>query len=86
LREFDSPGWGVPYVIGLSLFSEGLALAPDPHHFYAVVMTLCYAPLPAGGLLVAAVTVQYYQRRSADVTRQVIASKDDTTSTTVAAS
>lgn len=26
LREFDIPGWGVPYVIGLSLLSEGLAL------------------------------------------------------------
>jgi hypothetical protein len=26
LREFDIPGWGVPYVIGLSLVSEALAL------------------------------------------------------------
>jgi hypothetical protein len=26
LREFDIPGWGVPYVIGLSLFCEALAL------------------------------------------------------------
>jgi hypothetical protein len=150
LREFDIPGWGVPYVFGLSLLSEGLALltlglvrdwgevaprwlpliggrriptpaavipaatgaialiaisitaalgwahagdtmgpgsmAPDPHHFYQMVVTLCYAPLLAWGPLLAAVTVQYYQRRRRGVTRQVIAPKDDTTSSTVAAS
>lgn len=150
LREFDIPGWGVPYVVALSLVSEGLALltlglvqgwgevaprwlpliggrripvlaavipaglgaiavttitttaalgwthagdtmpvgsmAADPYNIYAVVMTLCYAPLLAWGPLLAAVTVQYWRRRRHDVTTQVAMPKDETTSMTVAAS
>ena len=59
---------------------------PDPYHIYAIVMTLCYAPLLAWGPLLAAVTVQYYTRRRKGVTRQVKAPKEETTSTTFAAS
>lgn len=150
LREFDIPGWGVPYVFGLSLLSEGLALltvglvrgwgevaprwlpliggrriprlaavipaalgalavttvtitaalgwahagdtmpagamAPDPYHLYAIVMTLCYAPLLAWGPLLAAVTVQYHVRRRRGVTRQVDVPTEETTSSAFAAS
>jgi hypothetical protein len=150
LREFDIPGWGVPYVFGLSLLAEGLAfltlglvrswgeiaprwlpliggrrippmaavipaaagavavtaititatlgwahagdtmppgsMAPDPYHIYAIVMTLCYAPLLAWGPLLAAVTVQYYVRCRKGVTRLLSAPTEETTSTTFAAS
>jgi hypothetical protein len=150
LREFAIPGWGLPYVIGLSLVAEGLAfltlglvrgwgeiaprwlpliggrripplaavipaaagaiavtmititaalgwahagdtmpvgsMAPDPHHIYAIVMTLCYAPLLAWGPLLAAVTIQYHMRRRKGVTRLVKAPKEETTSTSFAAS
>jgi hypothetical protein len=150
LREFDIPGWGVPYVFGLSLVAESLALLtlglvrgwgevaprwlpliggrriptlaavipaalgaiavttititatlgwahagdtmppgsfePDPDHVYAIVMTLCYAPLLAWGPLLGAVTVQYYLRRRQGVTRQVKVPTELTTSSTFAAS